>query len=130
MRIVESMKPTTKELLESDEHFFRQVVEPLAVHAASHFNLDLRAVDHKKFGKFSDDPFHSITLGVCYPHEKRIKILIRPYYKGKFGDRLDEEMIIQAIAHELAHLRHADHSDKHKKFWDEIFRFIWFREVK
>ena len=125
VRIVRRPDDTTKAMIEKDEKYFRQVVEPLAVHVAQHFSLDLKSVEHKKFGRPSDE---SLVLGLCYPNQKRIRVLIRPFYNGKFCERLKEELIIRTVAHELAHLRHADHSKAHTDFTEEIFNFIWHRK--
>jgi hypothetical protein len=65
--------------------------------------------------------------GICYA-DGRIRIRLR---HAKTGRLLKESSLVDTLCHELAHLRHMDHSHRFRAFYEEILadarRRGWYR---
>lgn len=118
---------TERAQVADDIRYFNDIVAPQAQVVASYFGLSLNKIALKRFGMPQSD---GIVLGYCKPATKEIYVLLRPYVRGHgFLERMPDKKIMFTLAHELAHLRYADHSDNHSNFTDEIFNFIWYRKA-
>jgi hypothetical protein len=56
--------------------------------------------------------------GICF-HDGRIRIRLRHAVTGRF---LKESSLVDTLCHELAHLRHFDHSKRFWRFYEKILR--------
>jgi len=76
---------------------------------ARHFGLSWRALIAERDGV-------NEHYGICY-EDGEIRIRLRHARTGKL---LKESSLVDTVCHELAHLRHLDHSDRFKKFYLQI----------
>lgn len=98
-------------------------VRVLAFRAASHFDLPLKVFEPKR------RPLGDGAGGVCYVNEGRCAVVFR--YKNHatdggrwFPDPISFAWILETTAHELAHLRHPNHSPLHKALTAVIWGYL------
>ena len=61
------------------------------------------------------------TLGLCYTNERRISIRFRAKTGGKWWKYPEsQETVFRTIAHEVAHLRHPNHSVNFKNLEKQL----------
>ena len=92
----------------------------MAVKLAAHFRLRFAAVDAEAEGVVQH-------YGICYA-DGRIRIRLRHATTGRL---LKESSLVDTLCHELAHLRHFDHSPRFRTFYEKILaearRRGWYR---
>jgi predicted metal-dependent hydrolase len=92
----------------------------MAAQLAAHFGLRYSAVDAEAAGVVAH-------YGICYA-DGRIRIRLRHATTGRI---LKESSLVDTLCHELAHLKHFDHSLRfrrfHERVLDEARRRGWYR---
>lgn len=92
----------------------------MAVELAAHFDLRYAAIDAEVEGVVAH-------YGICYA-DGRIRIRLR---HAKTGRLLKESSLVDTLCHELAHLRHFDHSVRFRRFHERVLgearRRGWYR---
>lgn len=92
----------------------------MAVTLAAHFALRFASVDAEAEGVIEH-------YGICYA-DGRIRIRLR---HAKTGRLLKESSLVDTLCHELAHLKHFDHSHRFRSFYEKILaearRRGWYR---
>lgn len=92
----------------------------MAVELAEHFGLRYAAIDAEAEGVVAH-------YGICYA-DGRIRIRLR---HAKTGRLLKESSLVDTLCHELAHLRHFDHSLRFRRFHERVLaearRRGWYR---
>jgi hypothetical protein len=92
----------------------------IAAQLAAHFGLRYSAIDAEAEGVVAH-------YGICYA-DGRIRIRLR---HAKTGRILKESSLVDTLCHELAHLKHFDHSLRfrrfHQRVLDEARRRGWYR---
>ena len=92
----------------------------MAVQLATHFSLRYSAVDAEVDGVVAH-------YGICYA-DGRIRIRLRHAATARL---LKESSLVDTLCHELAHLRHFDHSIRfrrfHRRVLDEARRRGWYK---
>jgi hypothetical protein len=92
----------------------------IATQLAAHFGLRYSAIDAEVEGVVAH-------YGICYA-DGRIRIRLR---HAKTGRILKESSLVDTLCHELAHLKHFDHSLRfrrfHQRVLDEARRRGWYR---
>jgi predicted metal-dependent hydrolase len=92
----------------------------MAVELAGHFDLRYAAIDAEADGVVAH-------YGICYA-DGRIRIRLR---HAKTGRLLKESSLVDTLCHELAHLRHFDHSLRFRRFHERVLaearRRGWYR---
>ncbi len=109
-------------LHEDDRETF-VVCKEIAFMTAKRFKLKLKVFEPKC------RPQVCMSYGLCYCEEHRISVVFRFRIKTQVGqvwfDMPDQlSNILNTVGHELAHLRHPDHS---KRFWtlaNKIIKYI------
>ena len=63
--------------------------------------------------------------GLCYTDEKRISIVFRFRDEGKWFNRpLSKNEVLRTVAHEVAHLIHANHSKEFRALEKDLINVI------
>lgn len=92
----------------------------MALALAAHFGLRFASIEAERHGVVAH-------YGICYANGV-IRIRLRHAATGKL---LKESSLVDTLCHELAHLRHFDHSPRFKRFYlkvlDEARRRGWYR---
>lgn len=92
----------------------------MAAELAGHFGLVYKAIEAESDGVVGH-------YGICYS-DGRIRIRLRHATTGRL---LKESSLVDTLCHELAHLRHFDHSLRFRRFHDRILaearRRGWYR---
>jgi hypothetical protein len=104
-----SRRPTATEA-QSDED--REMTGRLRVwgrELARRFKLDCRSIDPERSGVHEH-------YGICY-EDGAIRIRLR---HAKTGRLLKESSLVDTLCHELAHLRHLDHSPRFRRLYIRI----------
>jgi predicted metal-dependent hydrolase len=87
---------------------------------ATHFGLRYASIEAEAEGVVSH-------YGICYA-DGRIRIRMR---HAKTGRLLKESSLVDTVCHELAHLKHMDHSPRFRSFYEKILaearRRAWYR---
>jgi predicted metal-dependent hydrolase len=90
-----------------------------AVELSAHFNLHYSTIEAEADGVVEH-------YGICYA-DGRIRIRLRHATTGRL---LKESSLVDTLCHELAHLRHFDHSIRfrrfHRRILDEARRRGWY----
>lgn len=81
----------------------------MAADLADHFGLVYRAIEAEADGVVAH-------YGICYS-DGRIRIRLRHATTGRL---LKESSLVDTLCHELAHLRHFDHSLRFRRFHERI----------
>jgi predicted metal-dependent hydrolase len=92
----------------------------MAVELAAHFELRYAAIDAEAEGVVAH-------YGICYA-DGRIRIRLR---HARTRRLLKESSLVDTLCHELAHLRHFDHSVRFRRFHERVLaearRRGWYR---
>src|SRR5262249_53638176 len=92
----------------------------IAEQLAAHFGLAYAAIDAEADGVVAH-------YGICYS-DGRIRIRLRHATTGRV---LKESSLVDTLCHELAHLRHFDHSPRFRRFHERVLaearRRGWYR---
>jgi hypothetical protein len=92
----------------------------MAAKLAAHFGLRFTAVDAEADGVVQH-------YGICYA-DGRIRIRLRHATTGRL---LKESSLVDTLCHELAHLRHFDHSLRFRRFHEKVLgearRLGWYK---
>ena len=80
-----------------------------AVELATHFTLRYASIDSEVEGVVEH-------YGICYA-DGRIRIRLRHATTGKL---LKESSLVDTLCHELAHLKHFDHSPRFRRFYERV----------
>jgi predicted metal-dependent hydrolase len=92
----------------------------MAASLASHFGLKYSAIDAEQEGVVAH-------YGICYA-DGRIRIRLRHATTGRI---LKESSLVDTLCHELAHLKHFDHSLRFRRYYqrilDEARRRGWYK---
>jgi predicted metal-dependent hydrolase len=92
----------------------------MAAELAAHFGLRYAAIDAEADGVVAH-------YGICYA-DGRIRIRLRHATTGRI---LKESSLVDTLCHELAHLRHFDHSPRFRRFHERVLaearRRGWYR---
>lgn len=107
------------ELAHQDDHALYVLCEIAACKVADDYKLDLKGFEHKR------RPSPDGAIGLCDLRTNVISIVFRfralQMDGGKWWKkRLSLRMILETIAHELAHLRHDNHGTEFKEFEREL----------
>ena len=97
-----------------------ETLRTMAVKLAAHFRLRYTAIDAESEGVVQH-------YGICYA-DGRIRIRLRHATTGRL---LKESSLVDTLCHELAHLRHFDHSLRFRRFHEKVLaearRRGWYR---
>ena len=92
----------------------------MAGRLAAHFGLRFTSVDAEAYGVVQH-------YGICYA-DGRIRIRLRHATTGRL---LKESSLVDTLCHELAHLRHFDHSVRFRRFHEKVLaearRLGWYK---
>jgi predicted metal-dependent hydrolase len=92
----------------------------MAVKLAAHFRLRYTAIDAEAEGVVQH-------YGICYA-DGRIRIRLRHATTGRL---LKESSLVDTLCHELAHLKHFDHSLRFRRFHEKVLaearRLGWYK---
>jgi predicted metal-dependent hydrolase len=92
----------------------------MAAELAAHFGLSYTAIDAESDGVVAH-------YGICYA-DGRIRIRLRHAVTGRI---LKESSLVDTLCHELAHLKHFDHSLRFRRFHERVLgearRRGWYR---
>jgi predicted metal-dependent hydrolase len=92
----------------------------MAVKLAAHFRLRYTAIDAEADGVVQH-------YGICYA-DGRIRIRLRHATTGRL---LKESSLVDTLCHELAHLKHFDHSLRFRRFHEKVLaearRLGWYK---
>ena len=95
----------------------------IATELAAHFKLQYSAIDAEADGVVAH-------YGICYA-AGRIRIRLRHATTGRV---LKESSLVDTLCHELAHLRHFDHSPRFRRFHERVLaearRRGWYRPAE
>ena len=92
----------------------------MAVSLSAHFNLRQASIA-------AESPGIVRHYGICYA-DGRIRIRLRHATTGRL---LKESSLVDTLCHELAHLKHFDHSPRFRRFYERVLaearRRGWYR---
>ena len=95
----------------------------IAQELAAHFGLAYAAIDAEADGVVAH-------YGICYA-DGRIRIRLRHATTGRV---LKESSLVDTLCHELAHLKHFDHSPRFRRFHERVLaearRRGWYRPAE
>ncbi len=86
-----------------------ETLRTMAARLAAHFALRFTSVDAEADGVVEH-------YGICYA-DGRIRIRLR---HAKTGRLLKESSLVDTLCHELAHLKHFDHSPRFRRFHESV----------
>src|SRR5262249_40333534 len=81
----------------------------IAEQLAAHFSLSYTAIDAEADGVVAH-------YGICYA-DGRIRIRLRHATTGRL---LKESSLVDTLCHELAHLKHFDHSPRFRRYYERV----------
>jgi len=102
-----------------DVLYFAEVAAAMR-RVAARENLPLRSIGH-----LSDrDSSCETDRHGCCDAQGNIKLLIRGREDGQWTERMEHRRVWNVAAHELAHLKHFNHSIAHREYTDELEQML------
>jgi len=101
--------PTVRELQTDQDDKTMKKLRTMADDLCKRFKLSYRAIEAETEGVTEH-------YGICYD-DGEIRIRLR---HARTGRLLKESSLVDTLCHELAHLRHLDHSDRFKRLYWRI----------
>ena len=106
-------------VLHPDDHALYLRAKEMAFSLATSVGLKLDRFEPKR------RPLFGNATGLCYVKERRISVMIRPKHYADAGGGwhkkpLSWKIIRNVVAHEVAHLKHPNHSKDFKAYEKEL----------
>lgn len=105
----QALPPTERQRRVAEDHETMQQLREWGLDLARRFDLRVKSIDRERDGVVQH-------YGICY-EDGAIRIRLR---HAKTGRLLKQSSLVDTLCHELAHLRHFDHSLRFRRLYEKI----------
>lgn len=110
-------------MLHKDDKYIFCIYRIIALKTIKKYRLKVKRIEPKKH------PYKKTkyVYGIYYPETELVTIAVRwknPNTRKWHKRRMNNNDVLDTLAHELAHSRHIDHNKTHQKFTNQLYEYM------